>query len=495
ALLAKEHGSVLLLTKGTIEDCNTRYAQGGIAAAVGPTDSPELHLQDTLEAGAGLCHQEVVSILAREGPQAIEELVNLGVGFDTAHGEVLLAQEGAHSVPRVLHAGGDATGANIEMALANQVRSSRIKVLEHTMVTKIEVQESGRATGVEVLDCKTGQQEHFPSNAIIVATGGAGQLFRSTTNPAVATGDGVALAFRAGAAVMDMEFYQFHPTALRLSGASSFLISEAVRGEGGVLRTPDGKPFMKGYHPLAELAPRDIVARAIVEEMARSSSDHVLLDVTHLPPSRVATRFPTIYRSCLSHGLDITRNPIPVAPAAHYMIGGVKTNSWGETTLPGLYACGETAATGVHGANRLASNSLLETVVFGKRVVERVLGRNHEDVSSTRPERQFKLPQRHVPCASIPPMDLATLQDIMCGNAGIVRNGEGLLWAARILNVWSQLPPEKNDRPSHELANMVLLGRLLVEGALLRQESRGVHYRVDYPNPAPEWQTHTIFTG
>ncbi|MSQ12163.1 MAG: L-aspartate oxidase [Dehalococcoidia bacterium] len=495
ALLAQAHGSVLLLTKGSLEDCNTRYAQGGIAAAVGVSDSPELHGQDTIEAGAGLCLPEAVRVLTSEGREAIQELVKLGVAFDTQQGEVLLAREGAHSAPRVLHAGGDATGANIETALVERVEVSRVKVMENTLVTRINTDDAGSIEGTRVLNVRTGEETEFKARVVVLATGGAGRLFRSTTNPEVATGDGVALAFRSGASIMDMEFYQFHPTALHLKGAPTFLISEAVRGEGGILRNGRGEAFMKGYHTLAELAPRDVVARAIGEEMREGAAEHVVLDVTHLPPARITTRFPTIYRFCLGYGLDITKEPIPVAPAAHYMIGGIKATTWGETSVRGLYACGEVAATGAHGANRLASNSLLETVVFGKRLVERTLGKDKSGAQGQLKERVFHLPRRHVPCAAIPPLTGENLQDLLWRNAGLVRNGQDLLWAARVLGVWARMPRKGDDRASHELANMVTAARLMVEGALLRTESRGAHYRTDYPEPSPEWELHTVFVG
>jgi len=506
ALLAREHGSVLLLTKGTIEDCNTRYAQGGIAAAVGEADSPELHEQDTLEAGAGLCEPEAVRVLAREGPTAIQELVRLGVEFDTQQGEVLLAREGAHSVPRVLHAGGDATGANIETALMRRLLESGATVKEHAMLTDIVVGEEGCATGVRAFHTQTGEQAEFSGKNIVLATGGAGRLFRYTTNPEVATGDGVALAFRAGAAIADMEFYQFHPTALHLPVVPTFLISEAVRGEGGILRNVNGQAFMARYHPQRDLAPRDVVARAIDSEMRATGAPHVLLDVTHIRASRLTTRFPTIYRFCLDNGLDITKEQIPVAPAGHYMIGGVKTTSWGETTVPGLYAVGEVASTGVHGANRLASNSLLETVVFGKRLVERTVGlplgqapdwNGSRQPEWERRERVFNLPRRHVPCAQLPPLTHENLQDLLWRNAGLIRNGEDLLWTARALGVWQMLARARrqNNRAAQELANMVLLARLMVEGALVRQESRGAHFRTDFPEPRKEWELHTVFAG
>jgi L-aspartate oxidase len=491
ALQAREHGPVLLLTKSTLEDNNSRWAQGGIAAAVGPDDSPEEHQEDTLQAGAGLCDPEAVRVLVTEGPHRIADLIRLGVVFDTIHGEIALAREGGHRRARVLHAGGDATGAVIETTLATRVREGGVRILEETIATRILVEE-GVATGVEVMDTQTGGRHTFRGRHIVLATGGAGRLFTYTTNPAVATGDGVALAFRAGAHVMDMEFFQFHPTVLRFPGAPLFLISEAVRGEGGRLCTPDGQPFMHRYHPLGDLAPRDVVARAVWDEMGKAGSPYVLLDVTSLPPQRVASRFPTIYHTCLRYGLDITRHPIPVAPAAHYMIGGVKTDLWGRTTVPNLYACGECACVGLHGANRLASNSLLETVVFAHRVVRCTLGEGGKDNPPSRREVLFRLEPREVPCADIPPLTMTHLQGLMWEKVGLVRDGEGLLRACRVLAAWERLLPTPTDRHSQELANMVLVGRLMAEAALRRTESRGAHYRTDFPTLDPAWEKHQV---
>ncbi|MFQ5988095.1 MAG: L-aspartate oxidase, partial [Dehalococcoidia bacterium] len=363
SLLAREQGSVLILTKGGIDECNTKYAQGGIAAAIGHGDSAELHYRDTIAAGAGLCDPEAVRILVEEAPDRITDLINFGVPFDTMDGEVALAREAAHSVPRILHAGGDATGEHIEVTLSRMARLAKIAILEYFLATEIIV-DNGVVRGVRALDCRTGSVEEFHCRALILATGGGGRLFKLTTNPDVATGDGIALAYNAGAEITDMEFLQFHPTALRLPGVIPFLISEAVRGEGGILRNVEGRQFMFDYSPDGDLASRDIVARSILSETNKMGSDRVFLDVTHLPPHRVSARFPHIYRFCLDHGLDITKTLVPVAPAAHYMMGGVKTNAWGETNIAGLFAAGETACAGVHGANRLASNSLLEVVVF-----------------------------------------------------------------------------------------------------------------------------------
>ena len=502
ALAAQEHGSVLLLTKGSIEDCNTRYAQGGIAAAVGPGDSPEMHLEDTLKAGAGLCDEEAARVLTFEGPQRIAELIRMGVVFDQSYGETALAREGAHSQARVLHAGGDATGAHIELTLADLARSSRVQIMEYALATRVLVDgSSGDATGIEALDVRSGQRVSFRGQYTVLASGGAGRLYRSTTNPDVATGDGVALAFRAGAQLMDMEFYQFHPTALQIPGAPRFLISEAVRGEGGILRNPAGQAFMKEYHPMADLAPRDIVARAAVTEMERAGSDHVLLDVTHLASSRVLARFPTIHQTCLEHGVDMTRQPVPVAPAAHYMMGGVKTSLWGETTIPRLYACGEVSCVGVHGANRLASNSLLETIVFSKRIIARTLANGRGAATdglshpTTRQERLVRVSSHGPAPADAPALDLSALQALMWQDVGIVRTESHLRNAAGVLSEWSQVAPASGDRASHELSNLALVGWLTAEAALTRQESRGAHHRSDYPEPSTDWAYHTTFVA
>jgi L-aspartate oxidase len=373
ALLAQCRGSVLVITKGRIEECNTRYAQGGIAAAISRNDSADLHFKDTIAAGDGLCDEEAVRILVNEAPDRITDLVNFGVPFDTVDGEIALTKEAAHSRSRILHAGGDATGEHIEVTLHRKVREAHIEVLEDCLATGI-VLENGAVSGVRTLHCPGGAGEEFGCRFLVLATGGAGQLFKFNTNSDIATGDGIALAYEAGAEISDMEFYQFHPTALRLDGAPLFLISEAVRGEGGVLRNANGYRFMLDYSLQGDMAPRDVVARSILYEMANTGSDRVFIDVTHLSQLTITTRFPHIYRFCLDYGLDITKDPIPVAPAAHYMMGGVKVNTWGETNIPGLFAAGETAWTGVHGANRLASNSMLEVLVFSKRIIEKTCG-------------------------------------------------------------------------------------------------------------------------
>ncbi len=493
ALLAKQRGSVLVITKGSIEDCNTRYAQGGIAAAIGRNDSPEIHFKDTIAAGASLCDENAVRILTAEAPARIAELVELGVPFDTLNGEIALTLEAAHSVPRILHAGGDATGEHIEVTLSRQVRAARIQVLEDSQATDIQV-ERGKVTGIRVIDCRTGSAELLECRHLILATGGAGQLYRFNTNSDIATGDGVALAFRAGAEIKDMEFFQFHPTALHLPGVTPFLISEAVRGEGGILRNVHGHRFMLDYAPQAELAPRDVVARSIMYEMQKTQADKVFMDLTHLAPYMITTRFPHIYRFCMDHGLDVTSEWVPVAPAAHYMMGGIKTSVWGETSISGLYATGETACTGVHGANRLASNSLLEVVVFSKRIMEKSAGHAPEAPATTaRAEVRCTLAERKAG-RRVPPAGLAALQGLLWDKAGIIRHRTGLTEAADTLAAWQGILPPPTDRPSHELQNLALTGRLLAEAALLREESRGAHFRSDFPEASPQWQKHIVFT-
>ncbi len=495
ALLAKERGSVLVITKGTIDDCNTKHAQGGIAAAIGKNDSPGLHFQDTIAAGDGLCDEEAVRILANEAADRITDLVNLGVPFDTVDGQIALATEAAHRMPRILHAGGDATGEHVEVTLSNQVLLSKITVLEYCLATEI-LMDKEAVTGIKTLDCRTGSIEEFDCHSLILATGGSGQLFKVNTGSDVVTGDGIALAFKAGAEITDMEFFQFHPTALHMPGVSPFLISEAVRGEGGILRNIDGYHFMPDYTPQADLAPRDIVARSILYEMEKTGSDRVSLDVTHLPATVITTRFPHIYRFCLDHGLDMTKNLIPVAPAAHYMMGGIKTNSWGETNITGLFATGETACTGVHGANRLASNSMLEVLVFSKRIMEKSQRKVKARASAVRrrTETHHMLSRRQLP-NTVPPLSLSALQQLAWDKLGIIRSKESLTEAADILAAWQKSLPQPTDRPSYELNNLVLSGRLMAEAALLREESRGAHFRSDFPHSLPQWQRHIVFTS
>ncbi|MGE3075865.1 MAG: L-aspartate oxidase [Dehalococcoidia bacterium] len=472
ALEARKLGPVLVLTKGSIDDCNTRWAQGGIAAAVGPLDSPTQHLEDTIAAGDGLVDEEAARVLCNEAPARIRDLVEYGVSFDSLGGEVALGREAAHSHSRILHAGGDRTGAEIETALSAAATDPLITVLDFTLATGLTV-ERGRVVGVEAIALQTGATEYYEGENVVLATGGAGQLYSHTTNPDVATGDGIALAFEAGAEVADVEFYQFHPTALRLDGAPPFLISEAVRGEGAILRNKDGEAFMSRYHPLRELAARDIVARAIVAEMHAGDTDSVWLDCTGLKSVDLGARFPGISAFCAGVGIDMRTQPIPVAPAAHYLMGGVRTDISGRTTLPGLFACGEVACTGVHGANRLASNSLMETVVFGKRVVEHIEGGNGGAAEKSSARESISL-------SAGAPASHRDLQQMMWHSAGIERNGDGMREGLRIIAAW----PSANNvvtRPEFERMQMSRLSSLMLRAALARTESRGGHFRNDFP--------------
>ncbi|HEX6290058.1 MAG TPA: L-aspartate oxidase [Herpetosiphonaceae bacterium] len=497
ALQAARHGRVLVITKAALAESNTRYAQGGIAAAIGMADSPQLHYDDTLAAGAGLCDPTAVRVLAAEAPARIYDLIRLGVPFDTHAGQLALGLEAAHQARRILHAGGDATGRHIELTLCAALHQAGVAIREHTYVVEIVV-ERGRAVGVWA-QRGDGEPELFRARHIILACGGAGQLFRYTTNPGVATGDGVALAYRAGAALADLEFYQFHPTALQVPGQPTFLISEAVRGEGAYLRNTEGERFMPRYAAQAELAPRDVVARAIVAEMQRTGGP-VFLDLRHLDAASTHRRFPTISAFCDSLGLDIAADLLPVAPAAHYFMGGVSTNIWGETTLPGLYACGEVACTGVHGANRLASNSLVEGIVFGGRIVRRTIERSAQNEEPDR--RPALLPDLVIeptldlrqPPAPVPPTKQAA-QQVMWEHVGLVRTAAGLDRAIETLARWNAHLPAPQTIADHELSNQLLLSWLMATAARQRAESRGGHYRSDLPQSRPLWQRRIVVTG
>lgn len=472
ALEARKLGPVIVLTKGSIDDCNTRWAQGGIAAAVGPLDSPEQHLADTIAAGDGLVDEHAARVLCSEAPARIRDLIEYGVAFDSLGGEVALGREAAHSHSRILHAGGDRTGAQIETALTAAVADPLITVLDYTLATRLLV-ENGRLAGVEAVALQTGARELYETSKIVLATGGAGRMFTYTTNPDVATGDGIALGFEAGAEIADIEFYQFHPTALHVAGAPPFLISEAVRGEGAILRNAAGEAFMSRYHELRDLAPRDVVARAIVSEMRKADAEAVFLDCTGLKSVDLAARFPAIYAFCKGVGIDMRTTPIPVAPAAHYLMGGVRTDIWGRTTVEGLYACGEVACTGVHGANRLASNSLMETVVFGKRVVEHLEsgagGSAKPNPAATPLERPAGAAPGH-----------QAVQQMMWECAGIERDADGLRAGLAQVESWK---PNAHPvgRDDHERRQMAVLASLMLTAALKRTESRGGHYRHDFP--------------
>jgi L-aspartate oxidase len=499
AVLAAAHGRVAVVTKGTLAQTNTRWAQGGIAAAVADNDSPELHERDTIAAGAGLCDPYAVQVLCTEGPARVRDLIHLGVGFDTVNGVISLAMEGAHSMPRVLHARGDATGAEIEHALTRRVAHAGADLLEHHLLLDLIV-EGGRCLGITVLDLKSGEMRRLFAADTVLATGGGGQLYAHSTNPSVATADGVAVALRAGAEVADLEFFQFHPTALMKPGAPRFLISEATRGDGALLINARGERFMPRYDERAELAPRDVVARAILHEVAETGQPHVWLDLTHLDPARVEAHFPNIARVCRRYGVEITSQPIPVAPAAHYMIGGILTDVWGRTSLPGLYACGEASSTGVHGANRLASNSLLEAVVFGQRIVQASLQGNDPIAGTPLPagEGPAVSSETAPPFELLPPLSLPVggqkgvttpaFRSLMWREASIARTGEGMRQAEAQLERWVAGHRPHLSRRSVELSNMLLVGWQMVRIASVREESRGAHFRADHPTMRDEWR-------
>jgi len=474
---------VVLATKSVLPESNTRYAQGGIAAALFRDDSVDVHMLDTLRAGAGLCDPAAVRVLCEEGPARVRDLIRFGVDFDRDESGVARGLEAAHSRSRIVHAGGDATGAAVEAALVATVRRrASIEVREHTMLVDLLVDDAdaddASVVGARVLG-PDGVQLSLTADAVILATGGAGALYTHTTNPSVATGDGVAAAYRAGASVADLEFYQFHPTALAVPGTP--LVSEAVRGEGAVLRNQLGERFMLAEHVDAELAPRDVVARAIARQMERQHGAPVLLDATELGRELLERRFPTITAACRAAGLDWATEPIPVAPAAHYWMGGVDTDVWGRTSLPGLFAVGEVARTGAHGANRLASNSLLEAAVFADRAVRAL---DHPWPVSTAMCGGAPLPQPLVdPGRQVARQEL---QQLLWDFAGVHRCGASLTAAARTLAEWTAPPAASTSVAALEDRNLLDLARLLVAAALAREESRGAHYRSDFTDTRPE---------
>ena len=490
ALLAGRLGAgVTVLTKQSILDSNTDKAQGGIAAVMDSDDSPELHFKDTLLAGAGLCDQGAVRILVNEGPRRVLQLMDMGARFDVEGERLALTREGAHSCRRILHASGDATGAEIQRILNSQALAEKnVHVYEQHIGVDLLVCDNV-CYGVLAFDCDAGCLKVFRSRAVILATGGLGQLYEYSTNPGIATGDGIAMAYRAGAEVMDMEFHQFHPTVLNLPEAPRFLISEAVRGEGAFLLNEQGERFMPRYHKLAELAPRDIVVRAILSEI-HNGSQGIFLDLRHLDKELVLHRFPNISRTCLSYGLDITQDLLPVTPTSHYMMGGVKTNYFGETSVERLYACGEVACQGVHGANRLASNSLLDGLVFGGRIVERTAGLWRENMNPW-PDFASALPE------FVEQIDYQSLQQklqtLMSRYVGPMRNREGLEEVLDFLDQYANLENTTvKDLTGAEIRNRLLVCRLVTETALMRTESRGGHFREDYPEPKDSWKKHII---
>jgi len=488
--LSQEH-EVTLVTKSELAESNTRWAQGGIAAAMFPDDSIAEHIADTMRAGAGLCNREAVEVLCNEGPDRVRDLIRLGVAFDHDNGVLARGLEAAHSHARVLHAQGDATGLSIEMTLVHAVRAANILVLEHTFACDL-VLEKNRVAGLEVIGAD-GKRREIEGDAVILASGGAGHLYLHTTNPAGATGDGIAMAFRAGARVADVEFYQFHPTALAVP--ETFLISEAVRGEGAVLLDAQGRRFMQSLHSDAELAPRDVVARGIAMQMTAQEGRAVLLDATKLGADFLRQRFPSIDAACRSRGLDWAKELIPVTPAAHYWMGGVRTDLWGRTSIPGLFAVGEVACTGVHGANRLASNSLLESLVFAWRCADLFLQEDSsvwrdENWPALEPEPQNAFNINATDESSLVLLDRKQLQALMWNAVGIERNGNDLRVAVEQLNRWRV---DGTDVQALETGNLLLLARVLAAAALARRESRGAHFREDYPESSAMWQHSLVY--
>jgi L-aspartate oxidase len=477
AIELADAGKVLVLAKKEITESATQYAQGGIAAALSDEDEIGLHLQDTLTAGDGLCNVDAAKILVEEGPARIEELIAWGTEFDRTGSKLAFTREGAHSRNRILHAHGDSTGREIGRALYLKASALRnATVMEFELAIGLCTAD-GEVSGLTVMNDK-GERRDLHAAAILLATGGLGQVYRETTNPGVATGDGVAMAFRAGAAVSDMEFVQFHPTALYVKNAPRFLLSEALRGEGAVLRNMEMVRFMPKYHDLAELAPRDVVARAIAHEIevANSVNAVVYLDMTHLSAKKIRERFPRIYDTCLKYNVDISDEMIPVRPAAHYAMGGVRTDLDGRTTLKRLFAAGEAACTGVHGANRLASNSLLEGLVFGARA-GRVM-RESAPKQNGKPEVSAAIPATFNPTAG---QIAQAIREITWRDLGIVRSAHGMKHALAELRKLGDSIPEKSNRSACEIANLHLVATLIARSALAREESRGAHYRQDYP--------------
>jgi L-aspartate oxidase len=478
--LAKS-GKVFVIAKDSLRESSSEYAQGGIAAALSDDDEIELHEQDTLAAGDGLCNVEAVRTLVEEGPAAIEQLIDWGTAFDRAGTKLLFAREGAHSRNRVLHAHGDSTGREIVRTLFHHARECPNIIFKTFAAVTDLLMADGEVAGVAAVDEVHRSRVRIESRAVLLATGGLGRVFENTTNPDVATGDGVACAYRAGAVIEDIEFVQFHPTALHVEGAPRFLLSEALRGEGAYLRNSVGERFMERYHPLKELAPRDVVSRSIVREL-RDHPGGVFLDLTHLPQGFVKQRFPRIYSTCLQYGIDLQQTPAPVRPAAHYAMGGVATDLWGGTNVKRLYAAGEVACTGVHGANRLASNSLLEGVVFGARA-----GQKMAQCCSERGQVECDTPEREM----FPGISEAELRLLAWNSCGILRNGADLSAAFYDLCRRETGSNDSSERAAFELRNMHEVAMLIACAASGREESRGGHYRTDFPEKSIAFEKHS----
>jgi L-aspartate oxidase len=482
-------GSAIVLTKDTSTESSTEYAQGGIAVALSDEDKVGIHYDDTINAGDGLCNEEAVRILVEEGPEFIHELISWGAEFDKEGSKLAFTREAAHSRKRILHSQGDSTGRELERVLINKVRTFP-SILRYDFAFTIDlIIEDNRCVGASVL--RGNKVINFYAKAIILATGGAGQLYLRTTNPSISTGDGMAIAYRAGAVLEDMEFIQFHPTSFYSPSAPQFLLSEALRGEGAVLKNILKEQFMLKYHKMADLAPRDAVARAIISEMVKTKTNHVYLDLTHLKKDFIKKRFPLIYSTCLQFNIDITKDLIPVSPAAHYIMGGVKTNLKGETTIKGLFAAGEVACTGVHGANRLASNSLLEGLVYGARA-GKAAANYRLQIADCRlqigknPKSEIRNPKFNVEKIR------DSLRQLMWDRIGIIRCRESLDAAKEQLKGWDFiLKADFLSRQELELKNMLTVANLITDAVLLREGSIGAHYRSDFKERDENWQKHT----
>jgi L-aspartate oxidase len=487
AIEAAEQADVIVVTKDRVPDCNTAYAQGGVAVVTDAADSFDAHVNDTLQVGCGLGNTEAIELMAREAPQCLAELMAWGAHFDLHNGAVALGMEGGHSARRVVHAQGDATGRELSDTLWRRARASeQIRIFEHCFVIDLVVEE-GRCIAALTYHEKYGHQIIWAKQTILAA-GGAGCLFRETTNAPTATADGHAIAFRAGAKLRDMEFFQFHPTALYVAGAARALISEAVRGEGGRLVDREGNRFMKAYHPDAELAPRDIVSRAILRHIAATAATCAYLDVRHFPHGRFRERFPNLAALCQDFDIDVTRDLIPVRPAAHYMIGGVTVDDHGRSSIESLLACGEVASTGVHGANRLASNSLLEGLVFGKRVGKQAATAAGAPDNAVR-SRHLKHTVTISPRTELDLPDVRnSLRAVCWRNVGIERTGDRLVESVEIIDFWGRYVMDKvlTHRMGWETQNMLTVARCMAQAALARKESRGTHYRGDFPTTDDE---------
>ena len=491
AIEAAEHCNVIVVCKDTLENSNTWKAQGGIASVLDKTDTFEAHIADTLKTGCGMSDERVVDFVVRRGPELIEQLLCWGTEFDLIDGRIATTLEGGHSHPRIAHAHGDETGRIIAGALIKKVRAkSNIRIIENFYSIDLLINDENECVGI------IGCDRHSPNGAdriiwaanTILATGGAGQLYRETTNPEVATGDGIAMAYRAGAVLQDLEFMQFHPTTLYIAGATRALVTETLRGEGAVLLDNGGRRFMKDYHESAELAPRDIVSRAILKHMLKTNSTHVFLDVRHFDKVHFSKRFPHIFELCESFDIDISRDLIPVRPSAHYMIGGVKTDISGKTSIDNLFACGEIASTGLHGANRLGSNSLLEGLVFG-RTAGQLASRPREAgvVHIKHPLIKYQIP--HSDRTRLDTDDVTnSLRALMWRNVGIARTDQPLSEAQEIIAFWQRYVMDKIfDGPAGwECQNMLTVSGLMARAARMRRESRGVHFRSDFPETDDE---------